>query len=33
MSSFSISCKAYELKDRLARILLEMKKDPYAKVQ
>lgn len=33
MSSFSISCKAHELKDRLARILLEMKKEPYGKVQ
>lgn len=33
MSSFFMSCKAYELKDKLARLLLEMKKEPYAKVQ
>ena len=33
MGSFLISCKAKDLKDKLARILLEMKKEPYAKVQ
>lgn len=33
MSNFSIVCKAKDLKDKLARILLEMKKEPYIKVQ
>lgn len=33
MSNFSISCKAKDLKDALARVLLAMKKEPYEKVQ
>lgn len=33
MSNFSIFCKAKDLKDTLARTLLEMKKEPYEKVQ
>lgn len=33
MDNFSIYCKAKDLKDRLARTLLEMKKEPYVKVQ
>jgi len=33
MGNFSISCKAKDLKDKLARTLLEMKKEPSAKVQ
>lgn len=33
MGNFLIACKAKDLKDRLARTLLEMKKEPYAKVQ
>jgi hypothetical protein len=33
MGNFSIYCKAKDLKDKLARILLEMKKEPSAKVQ
>lgn len=33
MSNFSVFCKAHELKDKLARILLEMKKEPCEKVQ
>ena len=33
MSNFYIYCKAKDLKDVLSRILLEMKKEPYKKVQ
>lgn len=33
MGSFLISCKVKDLKERLARVLLEMKKEPYEKVQ
>ena len=33
MGNFSISCKAKDLKDKLARTLLEMKKEPSVKVQ
>lgn len=32
MSNFSIVCKAKDLRDTLAKVL-EMKKEPYAKVQ
>ena len=33
MGNFSIACKAKDLKDILARTLLEMKKEPLVKVQ